>query len=207
MTPTSPTPPTPATPRRTWQPTTSTSPTAGTAASVSALVPAVEAGLITLDEQAIRFRHPLARSGFYRAASLPQRQAAHAALAAVLSGLLDCNTVRKSVRSVAGTGCDDGGMNVRGVDPRDIAYVEDQRVYRVYFSDREPDAPEIYAGATDEYEVSDADLDDVLAWAAGSRRGRAFSVYAYLERGRDRVLRHLVSRDRDGRPASVKVDP
>jgi DNA-binding CsgD family transcriptional regulator len=48
------------------------------------LVPAVEARLITADGSTIRFRHPLVRSAVGQGASLTQRHAAHAALAAEL---------------------------------------------------------------------------------------------------------------------------
>jgi DNA-binding CsgD family transcriptional regulator len=49
-----------------------------------AWTPAVEAGLVVLDESRVTFRHPLARSGVVQAESLPRRLAANAALAAVL---------------------------------------------------------------------------------------------------------------------------
>ena len=45
-----------------------------------ALVPAADAGLLTLSER-VTFRHPLVRSAVYRAASPPERRAAHQALA------------------------------------------------------------------------------------------------------------------------------
>jgi len=45
------------------------------------LVPATRAKLIEVDGQKVRFRHPLVRSAIYRAASVAQRHAAHAALA------------------------------------------------------------------------------------------------------------------------------
>jgi len=44
------------------------------------LAPAADAGLLTIGERVI-FRHPLVRSAAYRAASAPQRRAAHQALA------------------------------------------------------------------------------------------------------------------------------
>lgn len=53
-----------------------------------AAVPSEDAGLIELREL-VRFRHPLLRSVAYRAASLPERQVAHRALATVTDAALD----------------------------------------------------------------------------------------------------------------------
>ena len=52
--------------------------------SIDDLEPAEEAGLVRLDGVAARFVHPLARSALYARASVPERRAAHAALAAAL---------------------------------------------------------------------------------------------------------------------------
>lgn len=57
----------------------------GAAPAVSDLVPAVDAHLIEVDEQVVRFWHPLVRSAIYQAASVADRHAAHAALAEVLA--------------------------------------------------------------------------------------------------------------------------
>jgi DNA-binding CsgD family transcriptional regulator len=53
--------------------------------TIGALDPAVVARFIEFDEVELRFRHPLVRSAIYQAASLPQRQLAHAALAEVIA--------------------------------------------------------------------------------------------------------------------------
>ncbi len=53
-----------------------------------AAAPAVEAGLAEFGSR-VRFRHPLIRSATYRSASLPERQAMHAALAEVTDPLTD----------------------------------------------------------------------------------------------------------------------
>ncbi|MGH2910433.1 MAG: helix-turn-helix transcriptional regulator [Solirubrobacteraceae bacterium] len=52
--------------------------------NVDALVPAVTARLVELDESDITFRHPLMRAAIAQQASISQRHAGHAALAAVL---------------------------------------------------------------------------------------------------------------------------
>jgi hypothetical protein len=47
--------------------------------------PAADAGLLRIHEGRVRFRHPLVRSGVLQSETLTRRQAAHAALAAVLA--------------------------------------------------------------------------------------------------------------------------
>jgi DNA-binding CsgD family transcriptional regulator len=49
---------------------------------LAALTPALSARLVDLDEAGLRFRHPLIRSAIHQAANVPERRAAHAALAA-----------------------------------------------------------------------------------------------------------------------------
>ncbi|GAA4905829.1 DNA-binding CsgD family transcriptional regulator [Nonomuraea thailandensis] len=56
---------------------------AGAVLTAEALAPAVDAGLVELREQALRFRHPLVRSAIYQKAGRTDRLAAHAALALV----------------------------------------------------------------------------------------------------------------------------
>ena len=52
-------------------------------------------------------------------------------------------------------------MNIAGVDPRDATWEQDSSTYRAYFFDR---------GRSDEYEITDADVPEVLAWADGEAR-------------------------------------
>jgi hypothetical protein len=55
-------------------------------ASVDDLGVATSAGLIVVEASVVGFRHPLVRSAIHRSASVARRQAAHAALAEILSG-------------------------------------------------------------------------------------------------------------------------
>jgi len=57
---------------------------AGTPLDLDAAEPAVEAALIDLDVNSIRFRHPLARSAIRQSAGVQQRRRVHEALAATL---------------------------------------------------------------------------------------------------------------------------
>jgi len=57
---------------------------AGTALDLDAAEPAVEAALIDLDVNSIRFRHPLVRSAVRQSAGVQQRRRVHEALAATL---------------------------------------------------------------------------------------------------------------------------
>lgn len=58
---------------------------AGPAASPDAWLPAERAGLVRIDDDHLRFRHPLIRSAVYQSAGYAERHAAHRALAAVLA--------------------------------------------------------------------------------------------------------------------------
>lgn len=60
-------------------------------------------------------------------------------------------------------------MQTMGVDPRDETWELVEPRYRVYF----------WAGtASDEWEVSGADVQEVLAWAEANRGDRTYTLYA-----------------------------
>ena len=61
-------------------------------------------------------------------------------------------------------------MQVDGVDPRDRGWEVDEPIYRVYFHDAN--------GASDEYEVSGADVRSVIEWADGESGDRTYVLYA-----------------------------
>jgi DNA-binding CsgD family transcriptional regulator len=61
----------------------------GAEVSVDAVAPACTAQLVEIEGTGLHFRHPLVRSSIYQAASVSQRQAAHAALSEVLVGQPD----------------------------------------------------------------------------------------------------------------------
>jgi predicted ATPase len=58
----------------------------GAAVETDAVTPATSVGLVEVDQVQLRFRHPLVRSAVYQSATVPDRQAAHMALSAVLTG-------------------------------------------------------------------------------------------------------------------------
>ncbi len=74
-------------------------------ADLAGLEVAAAAGLVELDGEAIRFRHPLVRSALSHAASLTARHAAHAALAEVLAADPDRAVWH---RAACVLDCDDG---------------------------------------------------------------------------------------------------
>ena len=75
-------------------------------------------------------------------------------------------------------------MQVHPVDPRDTRWEVDQPAYRVYFW--EPQRPEDPHSmwVSDEWEIGDADVDEVLNWARGNAAGRRFVVYARIDTAR-----------------------
>jgi len=82
-------------------------------------------------------------------------------------------------------------MEVRAVDPRDQRWEVDAPHYRVYFHD--------VSGASEEYELSRADVAEVLAWAEAMRGTRTYVLYACV-RGDGLGLVRLAGADPNSRP-------
>jgi hypothetical protein len=62
-------------------------------------------------------------------------------------------------------------MEARGIDPRDAVWEVDDPTYRVYFWADDGSGKE-------EWELSKADLDEVLQWIPSQSRGRSHSLWA-----------------------------
>lgn len=60
-------------------------------------------------------------------------------------------------------------VHVRSIDPRDQTWEQNHPAYRVYFHDAD--------GLSDEYEVTGADVEDVIAWAHTQLGKRTFVLY------------------------------
>jgi hypothetical protein len=65
-------------------------------------------------------------------------------------------------------------MRKERVDPRDIVWEQDEARYRVYFWDRS-------RMASHEYAISDAGIDEVLAWARGHAQDKGWTYTVYVE--------------------------
>ncbi|MGW1049867.1 hypothetical protein [Streptomyces sp. NPDC002521] len=76
-------------------------------------------------------------------------------------------------------------MHIRPVDPRDMAWEQDHALYRVYFWDTA-------SNQSHEYQVSEADVDEVLAWTRreAESQGWTYTVYAQVsDEGRPGLVR------------------
>ncbi len=60
-------------------------------------------------------------------------------------------------------------MEAVAVDPRTQTWEVDRPLYRVYFHDAE--------GVSDQYEVTGADVDEVIVWAEAQRGPRTYVLY------------------------------
>jgi hypothetical protein len=91
-------------------------------------------------------------------------------------------------------------MDVRLIDPRDTGWEITSPSFRVYFWEPQPpppgfpDHPGGYHSA--EYEVSDVDVGEVLAWAeTTATRGSTYTVYAVVDHCGERGLVRLAGVD------------
>lgn len=62
-------------------------------------------------------------------------------------------------------------MDVRGVDPRDTRWESPNPTYRVYFCTN---------GGTEEYEITDADVPEIMKWAEAQALKTARNYVLYL---------------------------
>lgn len=71
-------------------------------------------------------------------------------------------------------------MQVRQIDPRDQTSEIDDPRYRVYFWETLADP---LAWSSDEWEISEADVPEVLAWVDANAGGRLASIWVALRIG------------------------
>jgi len=73
-------------------------------------------------------------------------------------------------------------VDVRPVDPRDTTWEVDEPAYRVYFWRPVPQPIGVPRGlASEEFEVTGADVQEVIAWAeATAGSDRAYTLYALV---------------------------
>ena len=75
-------------------------------------------------------------------------------------------------------------MRAISIDPRDQRWQNDSPAYRVYFW-QSAGGSESPGWQSDEWELTEADIDEVLAWAGSHAAGRTMSIW-------------VVHRDADG---------
>lgn len=85
-------------------------------------------------------------------------------------------------------------VTARPVDPRDQWWEVDHPAYRVYFF-VQPDPGPPSGWASDEWEITGADVDEVLTWARENADGRRFIVYVRVDHGDGLGLVRLLGSD------------
>jgi|SRR5450755_2376449 hypothetical protein len=88
------------------------------------------------------------------------------------------------------------GMRAHPVDPRDIQWEEDITTYRVYFWQQGTTGGWI----SDEWEIEDADISQVLNWATDKANDRSFVLYAKTGNDESPGLLTLFGTDPTRRP-------
>lgn len=91
-------------------------------------------------------------------------------------------------------------MRVRPIDPRDIAQHISRSTYRVYFFERmvpiSGDPNEADGLVSEEYELSDADVPEVIEWAEGEvGLQRTYVIYLVVQQDGAKSLARLVGVD------------
>jgi hypothetical protein len=71
-------------------------------------------------------------------------------------------------------------MWARGVDPRDTQWEDPHPAYRVYFWRQLRSQDPRSGWESDEWEIGDADVDEVLSWARNNAQGRRFVIYVSI---------------------------
>lgn len=74
-------------------------------------------------------------------------------------------------------------LQANSVDPRDVTWEIIDPQFRVHFWHQEDSSNPQSSWVSDEWELSGADVTDVLGWAEKHAVGRSFSVYVVLSRG------------------------
>ncbi|MDQ1521341.1 MAG: hypothetical protein QOI55_2414 [Actinomycetota bacterium] len=82
-------------------------------------------------------------------------------------------------------------VRVEPVDPRDQRWEAEAEAYRVYFWSPLPSG----AWRSEEFEITDADVAEVLAWAEREASGRLRTVYVRIGRGGELGLVRLSGTD------------
>jgi hypothetical protein len=74
-------------------------------------------------------------------------------------------------------------MLARPVDPRDQRWEVAKPVYRVYFWERQRPERTDSGWTSDEWQLEDADIGEVLEWAQAKAASRQFGVYVEVTQG------------------------
>jgi hypothetical protein len=84
-------------------------------------------------------------------------------------------------------------MNVVQVDPRDTQWEAENPKYRVHFWQHQ--GASTSAWVSDEWEIAEADVDEVLHWSRAESAGRSFVVYVLCAVGTELGLLRLYGTD------------
>jgi hypothetical protein len=85
-------------------------------------------------------------------------------------------------------------MRAYPIDPRDTGWEVSQPAYRVYFWEKQRDY-EDSGWASEEWELQDADISEVLDWRKEKAKGRPSVLYACVKHGGELGLVRLSGTD------------